>query len=402
MMDISTQNIFKKIKITGLHLSVWSLLFILNYLFIKNYRVSFDLPFHLITWLIYILLFYLNYYLLMPVFLFRKSIIIYIIATLCLLAGSYYIKDYFTKKHFDKIFAELKENMPPIPDFERMNPISNPALNHEMNIPPKPEGDKLGVLKPGRVKPGEKPGGRSLFNLRRPGGERKMFLAYGLLLIYASSLSIRFIQKWRDDDKRKSEIEKEKILTELSYLKQQINPHFLFNSLNSIYSLTISKSKTATDAILKLSSILRYILYESENTLVNLNDELNIINDYIELQKLRLNKKVNVSLNIASDPESYKIEPFILMPLVENAFKFGVDNITDSFIDINISILNKKLEFHIKNKKVFTRDNEKQDSGIGIRNVIRRLDLLYPDEYNFRIEDSKNIFSVFLEIKLKR
>ncbi len=369
-MDIPRQNIFKTVKITGLHLSVWTLLFILNYLFVKNYRVSFDLPFHLTIWLVYILLFYLNYYFLIPLFLLRKRITIYVIVTVCLLAGSYYIKDYFTKKHFDKIFTEIRGNMPPRQDFERINP-------------------------------GPKSGRKPPFHFTGPGGERKIFLAYGLLLIFASSFSIRFIQKWRDDDQRKSEIEKEKIRTELSYLKQQINPHFLFNSLNSIYSLTISKSKTATDAILKLSSILRYILYESGNTLVNLKDELSIINDYIELQKLRLNKKVTILFNIVGDPEYYKIEPFMLMPLVENAFKFGVDNVTKSFIEINIAILHKKLEFNIKNKKVLSQDNEKQDSGIGIKNVKRRLDLLYPDDYNFKIENSKDIFSVLLEINLK-
>jgi two-component system LytT family sensor kinase len=382
-MDIPRQPIFKIIKIIGLHLSVWSLLFILNYLFVKNYRVSFDLPFHLTIWFIYILLFYFNYYMLMPIFLFRKRITIYIIVTLCLLAASYYTKDYFTKKHFDKIFAELRENKPLRPDFEKMNPISNPAPNHGL-------------------KPGREPGRKPPLRFTGPDGERKMFLAYGVLLIFASSFSTRFIQKWRDDDKRKSEIEKEKIRTELSYLKQQINPHFLFNSLNSIYSLTISKSKTATDAILKLSSILRYILYESENTLVNLNDELNIINDYIELQKLRLNKKVTITFNITGEPESYKIEPFILMPLVENAFKFGVDNIAESFIDINIIISHNKLKFNIKNKKVLYHDNEKQGPGIGIKNIKRRLDLLYPDDYNFKIEDSNDIFSVLLEIKLKK
>lgn len=331
----------------------------------------------------------------MPYFLFKKRIIIYIIVTVCLLACCYYIKDYFTKIHFDKVFAEREEHIPPGPELEIIRPGMNPGMKPKLNPARKPEPI------PG-MKPGPNSGRKPRFIFGGPNGERKMFLAYGLLLIYASSFSIRFIQKWRDDDKRKSEIEKEKIRTELSYLKQQINPHFLFNSLNSIYSLTINKSKTATDAILKLSSILRYILYESENTLVNLKDELKIINDYIELQKLRLNKSIPISFNIIGKPESYKIEPFILMPLVENAYKFGVDNVTKSFIDINIVIMHKKLEFSIKNKKVLCHDNEKQVSGIGIRNVKRRLDLLYPNEYSFKIEESDDIFSVLLEIKLKK
>jgi len=224
---------------------------------------------------------------------------------------------------------------------------------------------------------------------------------YSVLLIYIGSITLRFISKWQDDEKRKSEIEKENIATELSFLKQQINPHFLFNSLNSIYSLTITKSDKAVDSILKLSSILRYMLYESGTSQVRLHDELQIINDYIELQKLRITEKVNLIYKVEGNSASFKIEPFILVPLIENAFKYGVDNYNNSTIEIHVSMRDNKLHLIVRNTVVKRLDPFKSESGIGIKNIRRRLDLLYPNEYSFDIDETDNIFTVKLEIDLK-
>jgi LytS/YehU family sensor histidine kinase len=215
------------------------------------------------------------------------------------------------------------------------------------------------------------------------------------------AFSFRLIEKWQDDEKQKVKLEKEKVSTELSFLKQQINPHFLFNSLNSIYSLSISKSETTPDSILKLSSILRYVLYESEKELVFLHDELQTIKDYIELQKLRLTEMVTVNYKVEGISENKKIEPLLLIPIIENAFKYGVDNIKKSFIDINIKIREGKIELEVSNKIVAIADKNKTDSGIGIKNIKRRLDLLHGNNYEFDIKEENNVFSVRLKLNLK-
>lgn len=258
---------------------------------------------------------------------------------------------------------------------------------------------------------------------------RIIFSSYGLVLFYMLAFLIRFIQKWQDDEKQRNELEKEKISNELSFLKQQINPHFLFNSLNSIYSLSISQSELTSNAILKLSAILRYVLYETENELVPLENELKVINNYIELQKLRQTEKVTVNYSVEKEtgkpeipdkpyetdepavidekretdkPNAFKIEPLILLPPVENAFKHGADNVNESFIDIHIIIVGNRLEMNVSNSIMTHSSDKTKDSGIGIKNLKRRLELLYPDEHKFEISEKDGIFRVRLLLQLKK
>ncbi|MBN1186592.1 MAG: histidine kinase [Bacteroidales bacterium] len=362
----------KKFKPIVLHVLGWSALFLLNFMFAKSYSVSLRLTHHLFTWTLYLAIFYLNYTLLMPKLLYRKHIFPYVILSLGLIICSFFIKD------------EIMTNL-----FSTGGPGGRERFDNHGRLPS--EINKTGqnpVLRPPANNPGPP---------RKP-----FFFAYDLLLFYFASFSLRFIQKWKDDEEHKSELEKEKISTELSFLKQQINPHFLFNSLNSIYSLSLSKSEAATSSILKLSSILRYVLYESENKVVTLKDELKIIEDYIELQKLRLTDKVKLEVSIYGEPENYQIEPFILIPLIENAFKYGADNIYPSFIKISVTILAQKLDVTIQNKIVIKSNNGSNNSGIGIKNIERRLELLYPDDFIFITNTTNDIFTVHLELKLKK
>lgn len=362
------QSKFLKTSLTSvLHIIVWLLLFFLNYQFVKNYSVKIDFPFHLITWLIYAFVFYVNFILLIPYLLFRRRYILYAVTSLVLLFTSRIAKDYILQQHHRKFRPEMFE-MPSIPPDK---PVFRPDIG-----PPAPD--------------------------FRPRREGRFFMLYGLLLVYTISLSIRVIQKWQDDEKHKAAVEKEKIATELSYLKQQVNPHFLFNTLNSIYSLTISTSPQAAVIILKLSSILRYMLYETENRKVKLTEEINIIKYYIELQRLRLTDKVNVKFELEGKTDYYSIPPLLLIPLIENAFKYGVDNINDSFIEINIIIANDQLEVYVRNKIVKISPDLYQNGGIGIKNIKRRLELLYGNKYVFETHDKDGIFSVTLKIKLTK
>ncbi len=366
-MRMNQTKFLKNAFTFGLHIIVWLLLFLLNFQFIRNYSVKIDLPFHLLIWSIYVIIFYINFILLIPYLLFKRKYIFYIIASLVLLFAGSIAKDYTLQQHHRKFRPEL---------FERPS------------FPPE--------------KPVFKPDQRPPFPGIRPRREDRFFMFYGLLLVYTISLSIRVIQKWQNDEKHKAAIEKEKIATELSYLKQQVNPHFLFNTLNSIYSLTISTSSKAAGIILKLSSILRYMLYETENRKVKLTEEVNIIKDYIELQRLRLTDKVSVKFELKGETDHYSIPPLLLIPLIENAFKHGVDNINDSFIEIYIAVANDQLEVYVRNRIVRISPDSYQNSGIGIKNIKRRLELLYGNKYVFETHDKDGIFSVTLKLKLTK
>jgi two-component system, LytTR family, sensor kinase len=380
------------LKTIGIHCLTWLVLFWLNFLLAKNFRFDFDVAYFIWVWVIYMLLFYINYILLMPFFFFKRRFFLYAIFTITLLVDAYYVKNLLEFNHSKEMFSDINKDsfLPPKPGMFLI------TSKGDTIFPPEPRPNEMFI--PNGPPPGnmQKP---IFFRRGMPWGVNFISL-YGLFLIYTASISVRFVQRWQDDEKRKSEIEKEKIATELNFLKQQINPHFLFNSLNSIYSLSISKSDKVTNSILKLSSILRYMLYESDNKPVSLREELSIITDYIELQKLRLTEKVSLNYEVIGDSEQFRIEPFILIPLIENAFKYGVDSVNDTFIDIKIKIFHNKLELLIKNK-IVEKNLDKNESGIGLKNIKRRLDLLYTGKFKFSAVANDDIFSVHLEVTHK-
>ena len=226
------------------------------------------------------------------------------------------------------------------------------------------------------------------------------------LFVYLVVLFLALLLKIRE---RLKQTEKEKLQTELSYLKAQINPHFLFNILNGIYSLTIERSDKAPDAVIKLSEMMRYVLDESGNELVTLEQELKYIRNYIDLQQSRFGSTIRLHHHIdepsppgarSSPPTAQKIAPLILIPFIENAFKHGVNPEEDSDIYIGITIPGDELHLKVTNKKVHIRHSEKH-SGLGIANAKKRLQLLYPREHTLRIEDNKEDFRVFVILKLK-
>lgn len=195
-------------------------------------------------------------------------------------------------------------------------------------------------------------------------------------------------------------LQQEKFTAELLHLKAQINPHFLFNSLNSIFSLSRMQSEKTPDMVLKLSNILRYMLYESEKKMATLEDELKIINDYIDLQLMRYGEKVKVIKEIDIEYSSAQITPLLILPLMENAFKHGIS------ASQHVSVINFKLELQKDILKVQTRNILSKESvitgkneGIGLVNIRRQLELLYRD-YVLNYFEKENYFIVDLEIKL--
>ncbi|MFO7658143.1 MAG: histidine kinase [Bacteroidales bacterium] len=215
---------------------------------------------------------------------------------------------------------------------------------------------------------------------------------------------LKFTSEWfsQEDAKFKlSKIEREKVEIELRALRAQVNPHFLFNSLNVLYSLALKNAKETPETIIKLSDILRYVIYDSNKEKVSIKSEVELINNYLSLQEHRIDKTsiINFDTEIQND---LKIAPMLFLPLVENSFKHGIKgDISNTFVNIKIKTKNKTVHFEIENNKG-TSDNHDQnrDSGIGLTNIKKRLKLLYPDKHALTIKDDEHKFKVSLKINL--
>jgi sensor histidine kinase YesM len=221
--------------------------------------------------------------------------------------------------------------------------------------------------------------------------------AVGLTLILHLSL------QWYQREKEKSELLRLNSETELKYLKSQINPHFLFNSLNSIYALTLKKSDTAPQTVLKLSEMLRYLLYEAGEKKVTIDKEIAYINNYLELERLRLGNRGHITFEAETDSDEYLIEPMLLMPFLENSFKHGLNKVANNgWIEISLKINNGLMHFVISNniKKQVIENKEDTVGGIGIENVKKRLNLLYPTKHKLLIESENNIYKVDLTLNI--
>ncbi|WP_269225092.1 sensor histidine kinase [Flavobacterium eburneipallidum] len=219
------------------------------------------------------------------------------------------------------------------------------------------------------------------------------------LLIIAISTIIRVLSEYFNNQQHKLFVESERTTAELIYLRKQTNPHFLFNTLNSIYSLAHKKSDLVPEAIVTLSELMRYMLYETDNKTVLLEKEINYIQNYIELQKLRLNNIENIFVNIHGDTRNKYIEPLLLISFIENAFKYGTDYKGNTRVKIKIQIEGNNLDFWVENR-IEKNVSDPENSGIGIKNIKNRLKLLYPDSHALTIVEKYQNYSVHLNLKL--
>ncbi len=222
-----------------------------------------------------------------------------------------------------------------------------------------------------------------------------------VLFIVVFVTMFRFVEEWFGMETRKKELENENLNTELRFLKEQINPHFLFNTLNSLYYLSTVNSPNTPDVIMKLSQMMRYMLYDSNRATVPLSQEIEYMKNYIELEEMRIDKEVPISLTIIGNTEQFTIVPLILNTFLENAFKHGLNNHNkDGFIRILINVENNELKFMVENSKPANPDF-KEKSGIGLPNVKRRLDLSYPEKYSLDIAEDQETYKVNLTLSLK-
>ncbi len=241
---------------------------------------------------------------------------------------------------------------------------------------------------------------RGLFN--KP--DQLIFFTKQFFMAVRYVLTAFFLQITVDFYEQKEKIKKielEKTIAELNFLKAQINPHFLFNTLNNLYALIIEKSEKSGECVLKLADILKYILSEGKEDKVSLKKELVLLDNYIELEKLR-KPDADVSFTAETNTNSYLITPLILLPFIENAFKHGLNTAANGgFIHLHIKVIEKLLTLTVENN-IPPADNTAaiQSHGIGIENVRKRLDLVYPNAYQLLIEKKRDSFLVHLQLQL--
>lgn len=217
--------------------------------------------------------------------------------------------------------------------------------------------------------------------------------AFGLMF------SIKSVRNQLEAKEREKNLIKEKLETELKFLKNQTNPHFLLNTLNNIYALARKKSGGTADAVMRLSELLRFMLYESTEKLIKLADEIKVLDDYLELETIRYNKRLTVSFEKIVDSPDYKITPLLLLPFLENAFKHGISETRfESFIYLNIKVERGVLDFEIENSKDEGSCSNSAVS-IGLINVRRQLELTYHD-YSLDVKNEENVFMVHLTVNL--
>ena len=222
-----------------------------------------------------------------------------------------------------------------------------------------------------------------------------------LVLVIGTSITV--IQKWQKDKQAREELEKDKVTSELSFLKAQINPHFFFNTLNNIYALTQVDADMAGKAIHQLSRMMRYLLYETQQGRTRLSQEIAFVKDYISLMQLRLTDAVKINIDIPPKLLDMPMAPMMLLPFLENAFKHGVSATQQSHLDILILQRSSVLDITVKNS--IMKDNSVSldtNSGIGLVNTRRRLDLLYPGKYKLEICElnADNEYTVHLILNL--
>lgn len=226
----------------------------------------------------------------------------------------------------------------------------------------------------------------------------------GEIYVVGFTMAIKLGIDYVSSINKRRELENKKMEAELSFLRSQIQPHFFFNTLNNLYSLSLRKDRKAPEMILKLSELMSYVIYEGKSRYVSLKQEIKHIQDYVDLEKLRYMDKLEVTMEITGNVEKYSMPPLILVPFVENCFKHGNTNSDKIPILIKIDVKDDRLEYVVKNEPGDRKKNNvpRKDlrSGIGLKNAKRRLHLLFHDDYSLNVDQGKKTFTITLSMPL--
>ncbi len=234
--------------------------------------------------------------------------------------------------------------------------------------------------------------------------DNRIIIFLSLLLVGLTSTGYKVTTDWLGLQNDKRELQSQNLQSELKFLKSQINPHFFFNTLNNLYALTLKKSDLAPEIVLRLSEMMRYMLYESNEKEVSLEMEIKNVINYIELERLRQGERFKINFDIQGTAKQQKIAPLMFIPFLENSFKHGIDNhIKSGYVNAQLILDDASVSLDIKNSKpqaVKPQINKNKSGGIGLENVKRRLKILYPDKHILKINDASDTYHVELEINL--
>ena len=347
----------------------------------------------------FFIVFYVNYFFLIKKYLYEKRLTGFILWNILLVALAGLAVHLFFKNGFLPVQDSFR------PGFEDGGPGG-------------PGGPASGTGTPdfGPGGPGGPTGGTGSpdFGPRRPGprsigrlGPRPWLDSMGFIsrnvIIYLGviglAVAVRMTERWYRDEKKRDEMEKAATEAELVALKSQVNPHFLFNTLNNIYSLIQIDQDKAQEAVHDLSGMLRYVLYDSEKPSVPLSKETGFLKDYIKLMSMRCSSNVTLDVSLPETDSDKHVAPLLFIPLVENAFKHGISTSEPSSIKIELKEEGEYVSFLVENTSFPKNDSDRSGSGIGVKNLQRRLDMLYPGQHSFEYGETQGFYRSFLKIK---
>jgi hypothetical protein len=378
------------------HIAIWVCFFLLPYIFSPQSK---DLPFIINKYMLVVFIvinaflmcfYYFNTQILIPQFLFKRKWLLYVISIIVCFVSFFYVPREITHlilgNEEETFRMEMKQRRNELAKIPSKSPASQQDSATQQDSAPHPPKHERNTFRRGN-----QGGGIHYFP-----GSYAVFI-----LVFTVGTCISVMQQWLKAERTKKDIETEKLNTELSFLKSQVNPHFFFNTLNNIYSLAVVQSDQTAPAVMKLSSIMRYILTETQTNLVPLQNEVDFITNFIDLQLVRLTDKVQVIFNADGDIDNKQIAPLLFIPFVENAFKYGVSTKEKTAINITLVTKENNVAFTVTNTIVKADKGIIETTGIGINNVKRRLELLYPGKHTLQVSEENNQFIVHLDINLK-
>lgn len=232
-------------------------------------------------------------------------------------------------------------------------------------------------------------------------GPGELVAFFGGLLLMGMNLGVKLYFMSQRDMERQKIIDKQNLEQQMEYLKYQVNPHFFMNTLNNIHALVDIDPERAKTTIVELSKMMRHILYDGGKKLIPLSCEVEFLNLYVQLMRLRYTNKVHISVNLPKQLPELKLPPLMLIIFVENAFKHGISYREESFVDISVEVENKRLLFGCRNSKPTQPQKSNEKGGMGLQNVRQRLELLYEDDYTLSINDAEKTYEVKLDIPMQ-
>jgi len=344
-----------------LHLTGWIILFILPQFLISGglFNDGRTTRIVLFNTLVFLVLFYTNYFWLVPRLAQKKKWLLFLLLAAALIVAL----GFASGKFYQNLFTPPPEIRERISQMEQRPPSRDDPGKHRRE-------------------------GMALYNF---------FITS--FLVSGFAVGIRYAESAVKKEEEIKELEREKLNSELALLKNQVSPHFFFNTLNNIYSLIAINQEDAREAVLSLSKMMRYMLYESEQGNTRLSHEIGFMKGYVDLMKLRMSDRVRLTVAFPEKYEDQDIPPLLFVPFIENAFKHGVSTAGKSFIDISLIAVGKEIFFRASNSITrLSADAPRAASGIGLDNVRKRLALLYPGRHELKIDEQEDVFTVELRI----